>query len=71
METKLEREFTNMNELTKEQLVAKNHELDSNNRLLAQELKDKNKEIQKLKQEIKILKASNTVDSQMTIENFV
>lgn len=29
-----------MNELTKEQLVAKNRELDSNNRLLIQELKD-------------------------------
>ena len=47
MEMKLEREFTNMDELTKEQLVAKNRELDSNNSLLVQKIKDIKKVNQK------------------------
>lgn len=58
-------------ELKKEQLVAKNRELDSNNRLLAQQLKDVKKENNKLKKQIKELKQSNVIDGQMTIDNFI
>lgn len=68
MKMKLEREFTNMNDdLTREQLVAKNRELDSNNRLLVQELKDVKKENQKLRKRVKELENSNSQNKQMTI----
>lgn len=60
-----------MNELTREQLVAKNRELDSNNRLLAQELKDAKKEIQKLRKRVKELQQSNAIDARMTIDDFL
>lgn len=60
-----------MNELTKEQLVAKNRELDSNNSLLVQQLKDRKKEINKLKKRITELEAKDVVDGQMTIDDFI
>lgn len=60
-----------MNELTKEQLIAKNRELDSNNSLLVQQLKDRKKEINKLKKRITELEAKDVMDGQMTIDDFI
>lgn len=60
-----------MNELTKEQLIAKNRELDSNNSLLVQQLKDRKKEINKLKKRITELEAKDVMDGQMTTDDFI
>lgn len=54
-------------DLTKEQLVAKNRELDSNNRLLAQELKDVKKEKKLLEKKLKEYEAQHSQAEQMTI----
>lgn len=56
-----------MNELTREQLIAKNRELDSNNRLLVQELKDCKKKNQKLMKRVKELENNCNQGKQMTI----
>jgi len=55
-----------MNE-TLEQLITKNRELNSNNRLLAQELKDCKKENQKLRKQVKELESAQSNVEQMTI----
>ena len=67
MEMKFQRGFTNMNELTKEQLIAKNRELDSNNRLLVQQLKDEKKENKSLRQKLKEYEMKDSQVKQMTI----
>ncbi len=54
-------------DLTKEQLIAKNRELDSNNRLLVQELKDCKKKNQKLMKRVKELENNCNQSKQMTI----
>lgn len=56
-----------MNELTKEQLIAKNRELDSNNRLLVQQLKDEKKENKSLRQKLKEYEMKDSQVKQMTI----
>lgn len=47
--------------------IAKNHELDSNNRLLVQELKDCKKENQKLRKRVEELDNAQSNVEQMTI----
>lgn len=63
-------EFQELKE-KQEKCMSKNRGLDSNNRLLVQELKDYKKENQKLKRKIKELENSNVIDGQMTIDDLL
>lgn len=54
-----------------QKLMIKNRELDSNNRLLIQQLKDCEKENSKLKRKIKELEQDDVIDGQVTIDDFI
>lgn len=56
-----------MDNIESAKILAKNQELESNNRILKKKLKEKNNEIQMLRKSIKELKMKNSKIEQITL----